>query len=163
MVTQERLKELLSYDPVTGNFTRLVTVNNANRAGSQPGTITDDGYVRIRIDGQPLYGHVLAWLYMTGEWPVQVDHKNRNRADNSWENLRHSNQSQNCGNRTPQIGTSGFAGVTPVGNKFQAQITMSGKVQYLGLKDTAEEAHEVYKQAHVSYHGEFSPYYSEVL
>ena len=75
MITQARLKELLTYDPETGYFTRNVNVKGAN-AGERAGTITAKGYIAIGIDRKHYLAHRLAFLYMTGEWPKElVDHK----------------------------------------------------------------------------------------
>ena len=44
MVIQERLKELLEYNPDTGLFIRLVAVGN-QKAGNIAGTLRKDGYI----------------------------------------------------------------------------------------------------------------------
>ena len=95
MITQARLKELLTYDPETGYFTRNVNVKGAN-AGERAGTITAKGYIAIGIDRKHYLAHRLAFLYMTGEWPKElVDHKDTIKINNKWENLREATNSQN--------------------------------------------------------------------
>jgi hypothetical protein len=94
-LTAERLREILGYDPETGLFTRLVRTGRI-RAGEVAGTAHSRGYRSIVIDGRVYLSHRLAWLYVHGEWPPeQIDHINRNRADNRLVNLRAAKQSQN--------------------------------------------------------------------
>ena len=98
-LTQERLKELLSYDPLTGVFTRLQQVSNKinhERAGWLDKT---SGYRRIGIDGKNHAEHRLVFLYMVGEMPEEVDHDNRIKDDNRWLNLLPSNRIHNNSNR----------------------------------------------------------------
>ncbi len=83
-LTQERLKEVLSYNPETGIFTR----NPGIRGGEKVGT-NSHGYVSIMVDGYLYQAHRLAWLYMEGYMPEQeIDHISRKRDDNRWCNLR---------------------------------------------------------------------------
>jgi Demerecviridae HNH endonuclease len=59
-LTAERLRELLHYNPDTGVFTRLVSVNNYYaRAGDVAGCIRD-GYLSISVDGRGYQAHRLA-------------------------------------------------------------------------------------------------------
>jgi len=98
-LTQEKLKELLSYDPLTGVFTRLKQVSNKlnhERAGWIDKT---SGYRRIGIEGKNHAEHRLVFLYMEGEMPEEVDHANRIKDDNRWENLEASNRIHNNANR----------------------------------------------------------------
>ena len=81
-LTQERLKELLHYDPETGYFTWKISPNNAVKVGSVAGTSMNN-YIRIIIDHKAYLAHRLAFLYMEGYFPEhEVDHINRIRDDN---------------------------------------------------------------------------------
>lgn len=66
MITQERLKELLTYDPATGEF-RWIVSRGPNRAGNSAGCIDKAGYRIIEIDGKAYRAARLAFLYMTGD------------------------------------------------------------------------------------------------
>lgn len=88
-----------------------------------------------------------------------IDHINRNGLDNRRENLRSCNQHQNAMNsRTPKNSILGVKGVTYIkGRKspYRGQITVGGKLLYLGHYTTAEAAHEAYCKAAEFYFGEF--------
>ena len=88
-LTPERLRELLHYDPETGTFIRRIGVHGrGGKAGGVAGFTERTGYRRIRIDNRAYLAHRLAWLYMRGRWPAQIDHLNHARSDNRWCNLR---------------------------------------------------------------------------
>lgn len=95
---------------------------------------------------------------MTGCDPSgEIDHRDRNRKNNKWKNLRVATVSQNREN-------TASAGKLPRGvaqhrnSRFYGQITKAGTSYYLGAFDTAGEAHEAYKEASLRLHGEFSIY-----
>lgn len=92
---------------------------------------------------------------------VLVDHIDGDTLNNTKENLRFCNKSQNMMNRgKPKNNTCGFKGVTRrVGSKkgkFRAQITVNYVHHVLGDFETAEKAHEAYCKASSRLHGEFS-------
>ncbi len=146
MLTAERLRELLHYDRITGLFTYRVTRGN-RVAGSVAGSLCD-GYIHIKVDNVLHKAHRLAWLYMTGEWPVEeIDHEDRCRSNNVWYNLRPATKSQNQANRGRNVNNkSGFKGVHfhRLTGKWAAALTCGGARMHLGLFNTPEEAHEVY-------------------
>jgi hypothetical protein len=158
MLTQERLKELLHYDPETGVMKWKIK-RGRSHGRDEAGYLGPDGYWRVVVDCKPCLRSRLAWFYMTGKWPREmVDHINRTRSDDRFVNLRQASRSQNNAN-TPVRARSktGFKGVRPHRDRFVAQIaTGNGGVRYLGIRDTPEEAHELYVAAAKDQFGEFA-------
>ena len=158
MITVGRLKEILSYDPQTGNFVWLEHRGRVNK-GDIAGTINHAGYVAINTHGKRYMAHVLAWLYMTGEWPENcMDHKNGVRTDNRFENLRPATYSENNCNRKFTGSRSGVKGVTwhSIGKKWQARIKVNRIEIHLGLFDNIGDASAAYWKAARHYFGEFA-------
>ena len=92
-MTQEELKQIISYNKYTGVITRL------DRANSN-GSIDRYGYLIIKIKGKQYKAHRLAWLYEYGKFPdYNIDHINGIRDDNRIENLRSVSQSINAKER----------------------------------------------------------------
>jgi hypothetical protein len=111
-LTQERLKELVEYNPETGVFTRK-TSYGAHKKDSVAGTVCSNGYRAIVIDRQAYKEHRLAFLYMLGHIPTNVDHINVIRGDNRWVNLREASTQQNTQNtRLIKSNTSGIKGIS---------------------------------------------------
>ena len=137
-LTQEILQHLLDYNPETGIWTwRNPLLRSKVKPGDIAGRITSGGRRQLRIASGFYYSSRLAWLYMTGEWPKdQVDHINRIRDDDRWENLRAANQSQNSYNRAWAEESGEWRGIRCCGKQFAVNI--GGK--YLGLFKTFDEA-----------------------
>ena len=158
VVTHERLRQLLSYDPEAGTFTWLVNIGTA-RVGRAAGLCRGDGYLVIRIYNRLYYGHRLAWLYMVGSWPeAEVDHVDLNRSNNRWSNLRAATKGQNaCNAGLRSDSSTGLKGVTPCGRRFRAQISDgSGRSRHIGCYPTAEAAHAAYCKAAREAFGNFA-------
>lgn len=158
-LTLQRLKVLLRYDPDTGNFYRLVTMGS-QVAGTIAGTPHKEGYVDLTVDGIRLLAHRLAWFYMTGAWPVaDVDHRDRNKANNRWSNLREASRSQNMANcgalANNRCGIRGVRLFKRTG-RWVASIRVSGKMVHLGYFATADEASIAYRSAAKLHYGEFA-------
>lgn len=146
MLTVQELKRLLHYEPATGIFTWLVRAARRIHLGDRAGTPSGFGYVQITIDGIHYYAHRLAWVYMTGVWPIETDHRNGERDDNRWKNLREVTHAINQQNQRKARSNNqvGFLGVSPREKQFRAQITIDGKNLSLGVHVTPEQAHVAY-------------------
>lgn len=149
-LTAEMVRELLTYDPETGVFTWRVKPAPNTRIGAIAGRIDARGYGGINIRYRKYASHRLAWLYVTGEWPSkQIDHIDKNPSNNRFANLRDVSASDNCLNRDHpgRARSPGTKGVTLLkSGRWQAQISISGRVCYLGSYATEAEALSVYKQ-----------------
>ena len=97
LVTAERLRELLTYDPGSGLFVRN-TARGGYGIGSVAGWLMKTGYIQLSVDGDKYYAHRLAFLWMESRIPEYVDHINRNTSDNSRNNLRPCTHRQNMEN-----------------------------------------------------------------
>lgn len=161
MLTLERLKEVLEYDPETGHFTWKINKRRA-KAGDRAGSIVAHGYILIRVDQTRQLAHRLAWFYVTGEWPEKdIDHINGVPGDNRLENLRQATRAENCKNlKVSSRSTTGVKGVSRCGSRFQVTIRFGGKRKNLGLFDTIEEGDAAYKRAAELHHGEFASHLS---
>jgi len=146
--TQERIMELLSYDPHSGHFTRRINRGGAAIAGARAGTLNNIGYRSIKIDGRFYVCSRLAFRVMTGGEPAEeIDHINGDKDDNRWCNLREASRAQNMRNRRGR-GKSSYRGAYPrPSGKFVAAITINGKNHHLGMFHTAEEAQAAYAAA----------------
>lgn len=163
MITVQRLKERVTYDPVSGVFVWNDTFSGTCRKGwpaGREGTGKAAGYWRITIDAREYKAHRLAWLYMTGDWPEkQIDHINGDPSDNRWSNLRLATQSQNKANgRKYKSNKSGFKGISwnCSFKKWNAAIQVDGKQKHLGRYKNIADALNAYKEASERYFGEFS-------
>jgi len=153
-ITQERLKEILNYDPETGIFTNLIK-RGGLKAGITPGYTHSSGYILIRADRIQYKAHRLAFLYMTGKFPKdQIDHINHVRNDNRWSNLRESSNKENCKNQTlPRHNSSGALGVCwyKKRKKWVVRIFVDGVSIYLGAFTNKKEAIEKRRMGNIFY------------
>lgn len=148
-LTAELVRELLHYDPETGRFAWRLGRFGTRGAGGRAGYADPRGYRKICVAGRMYWEHRLAWLYVNGTWPSdQIDHVNGVKGDNRIANLREATRSENQGNlrQARSDSKTGLLGVhwNKPNKKFMAQIMFSGKQKYLGLFNTAEEAHQAY-------------------
>lgn len=103
--------------------------------------------------------HVLAWAFMTGEWPnTDVDHKNNIRNDNRWENLRLATRSQNNANsrRRKKDGFKGVRQKATCKNTWSISLKVCGKTITRSGFRSPEEASKAYMVLATEYFGEFA-------
>lgn len=151
-LTAARLRQLLSYDPATGDFRWLITPSAHITIGQLAGGAISRGYRMIRLDRVKYLSHRLAWLYVHGEWPAGlIDHRNGIPSDNWIDNLRIASDEVNHQNlrRARRDNATGYLGVSFDAKKgrFIAAIVASGKRHKFGGFMTAEAAHEAYLAA----------------
>lgn len=155
MITQERLKELLSYDPQTGLFTWLMDKGSA-RKGALAGKLNTASYVQIQLDKRMYLAHRLVWLYIYGAFPACViDHIDGDKNNNAFSNLREATATENQRNKRKFRGKY-LKGVTKVRNSYNAFIRYDKKKQYLGCFKTEQEAYQAYCLAAQKHFGEFA-------
>lgn len=167
-ITADDLRTALKYDPETGEFTWRQRDDvrpqwNGRFAGKRAGyacVMHGRPYWIVRFLDWPFPAHRLAWLYMTGEWPVDlVDHADNDGTNNRWANLRAATKAENGWNsRRPATNTSGFKGVSihrPSG-QWRATIRLNGRQAFLGHFSTPEDAHAAYAAAAQAHRGKFA-------
>ncbi len=139
----QRYQQIFSYDPETGFVTRAVSTGNV-KAGSVADTRNDRGYLVVHALGRRTKVHRLAWLLHYGDWPQgEIDHINRDKADNRITNLRVVSRAENCRNRgLRRDNISGVTGVTwrPDLKRWRATISAGGRIKHIGHFDTVEAA-----------------------
>lgn len=158
-LTADQVREILSYNPETGIFRWKVSKGRRVRVGDQAGCCYT-GYVIIRLNGWNYRAHRLAYLVMTGNWPTMaLDHRNRDRLDNRWSNLRLATDSQNAANSVG-MGNKNALGLKGVRKHrdggFYASIRVNKRAIHLGRFLNPEAAHDAYKAAAERYFGEFA-------
>lgn len=160
-LTQEYLKECLTYDPETGIFTWNIrpeshfktkigyNVFKNQFSGKKAGNIDIiSGYYKIKISEKSYQAHRLAFLYVEGYIPEnQVDHIDRDRLNNKWHNLREVSNQCNQQNCNLQVNNkSGVCGVSWSGTckKWKSSIGIDIKKNkrdiHLGYFDKFEDA-----------------------
>lgn len=161
MLTSERVRELLDYDPETGALRWRVRRGRIS-AGSPAGTVDrrpTHNYVVVKIDGRSVGAHRLAWLHYYGaEAPDEIDHVNVDGTDNRIVNLRLADRSDNCCNRrTHATNALGIKGVRlHHRGVFEARIMRNGIPQSLGMFSSAAAAKNAYDRAAAVLHGKFA-------
>ena len=157
-MTRARLRALLRYDPQTGEFRWRKQMSQSIKPGDIAGGLNKEGYLKITITRRQYPAHQLAWLYMTGRrCRLVIDHKDANRANNRWDNLRCATRSQSSANRPPHRNNAcGLKGAWRNGSGWCATIRKNGRQHYLGSFRTPQEAHAAYVKAARKLFGEFA-------
>lgn len=123
---QEYVKSSVVYDEVSGSMVwnkdrplshfkteKIYNIWKAICLGKIAGGLSSSGYYRCKLDGKNYLCHRLAFVYLTGFWPIgQVDHISGDRSNNSWSNLRDVSRSVNQRNQKKYSNnTTGVTGV----------------------------------------------------
>lgn len=150
--TQMKLLSVFNYNEKTGDLTSRLAVTG-KPSGSVVGYQHGQGYLSVFLGGKEYLVHRIIWLMKTGYWPKQVDHKNHNRSDNRWTNLREvvsrDNQLNTGLKRNNSSGVNGVR-LLPSG-RYCAYVMINRKQLSLGSYDTLDEAKAARKAADVQY------------
>lgn len=161
--TPEELRQLLRYEPETGNLIwkeRPITMFQGRRqsadylrswwnsryAGTPALTAKEGGnrYLHGLINSKTFKAHRVAWAIHYGEWPKNfIDHINGDVSDNRISNLRDvSRQDNSLNSKMMRNNTSGYVGVSlhTMTGRWQAYAGINGKTVYLGLYESPAEA-----------------------
>lgn len=145
-VTHKCLLEHCSYNLDTGQFIR-------HSDGAVLGYKTSTGYVQFGIGKTKYLAHRLAWYYIHGKMPVEVDHINGDRTDNRLCNLREVSHAENMQNQKLYItNKSGFPGVSF--DKATAKWRVKVANKHIGLYSTLQDAEQARLKAitNTNYH-----------
>lgn len=167
-LTAEIIREILEYRPLDGVFYwrnegRAGFNNSAifHKAGDIAGTKRKvDGRVVIRINGKLYLRYRLAWLWVTGVWPLaEIDHIDGDPTNDRFSNLRDASRTKNQESmRLPQKTkeSSAFLGVyaNKKGRKkrWRSAISVAGKQISLGAFYNEIDAYEAYVHAKRNLH-----------
>lgn len=149
----DELKSMFHYEPSTGVFTNISRRANCVYSDTRAGHVNAQGYRIIKIKQKAYKAHRLAFFYVTGQWPSgQIDHINGQKDDNIFSNLRDVDCFTNAQNwvRGAQNSHSGLIGAHRGGwkkRRWVSDIQHNGQRTYLGIFNTAREAHEAYLKA----------------
>lgn len=134
-LTQDNLRNCIDYNKKSGVFTWKRNKGGAIK-GSVAGFSDKNGYIVINIFNKRYFAHRLAWYYVHGYFPEhQIDHRDRDKSNNKFTNLRHVTQSCNIINRAVRPNNkSGITGVYYDKNRdmWVATIKKDNKGRYLG-------------------------------
>lgn len=117
------------------------------------------GYAAHRVGRLILMHRVIMERMLQQPIPsgLLVDHVNGDPLDNRRANLRLATPAENAQNRKQhRNNTSGYRGVSRIGDRWQARISAFGRRIHLGYHDTPQDAYRAYLDAAQTYHGRFT-------
>ncbi len=159
-VSADELRQLFTYDPVTGIVRWAVSRAARIKVGDEAATKHDSGYKRVMVNNRNLYVHRIAWAITHGEFPEQIDHINGIRSDNRLVNLRGVTNLENCHNKCVQRQTN--AGVPNVYfdkryGTYKASVSANKSFYHLGCFKTLEEATKAVAEGRMKYQSHYYP------
>lgn len=159
---QKRLIELFSYNQETGELRWKCPPEQAKRikVGQLAGHLEKNGYryVALRTRGKytKYLAHRIIWKIVTGNEPEnQVDHIDRNRDNNCWDNLRQASNGQNKANgKIYKNNKSGVKGINWDKSRESWAVTVGTK-RICRVKNM-NEAYRIRQENALHAYGKFS-------
>jgi len=165
------LQACFAYEPQTGRVVWLRRPREhfpTNRAwnrwneiwpGKVAGTERGAPYRQVKLAGRNYTAHRVIWCLMTGiDPPEGVDHENRDKRDNRWDNLREATSTQNNANRKRlRSNTSGHQGVRwhAQSARWQVAIRINGTRRQVGSFVNFAKACQAYDREAAEAWGDF--------
>jgi hypothetical protein len=169
-LSHEEILEMFDYNPDKGNliYRKDFSRKKVNQIAGYKGFFKSGGkwyiMIHIRDISAPIPAHRLIWFWVHGEWPVCVDHLDRDGCNNRICNLRNVSRSENQKNqKLHKNNTSGCPGISITKRgKYIASISHNKKSISLGTFNTIDEAVKARKLAEIKYgynenHGNILP------
>ena len=140
---------------LTKGYVTVVDEDDLERMSPHSWSYGNRNYALARIGNRPIPLHR---FIMNCPPDMEVDHIDGNPLNNSKENLRLCNRSQNMANRCQRgsNNTSGYKGVTARRGGWMAQIVVKGRYIRIGDFKDKEAAAIAYNAVALQYHGEFA-------
>lgn len=156
----ERVREMLEYDPLSGDLYWKNVTTNRVKVGDRAGNYSQ-GYVETSIDGRTYRATHLIWVIVFGRLPHGfVDHINGVRDDNRLINLREATHAENARNvamhRDNTCGAKGVQIHRGRRKPYQARIYVDGRQKSLGYFATVDAAKAAYDAAAKQCFGKFA-------
>ena len=156
-LTKEYLHQIFEYK--NGHLYYKKQTGQRAKIGAKVGYLAKTGYFSTSIQKKPYLIHRLIFLMFYGYLPIQIDHINSNRADNTIDNLREASNTKNQWNvKIRKDNKSGHKNVCWVekDKRYRVEIAVNKNRKYLGYFADLELADLVAHEARDLYHGKFA-------
>jgi len=121
------------------------TGNGSIKKGQKVGSLRKSGYLELNVEKRMYRVHRVVWLVCKGKWPEdQIDHVDRDKANNRIENLRDVDAYTNHANKKNNNAIEDI-GVYYTGSSWRAGIGHKGRTVFSKSVSTKEEARELRK------------------
>lgn len=123
---RKEIEEKFAYDRSTGKLINRRDYGPRVRAGEEAGTYSH-GYRQVKLGPRNVRVHRIVYFLETGEQPAEIDHIDRNRANNHISNLRPATRSLQRYNSSMHKNNSlGIRGVYRHQNGYRAHFGANG-------------------------------------
>jgi hypothetical protein len=141
----EDFHQLFRYNPWTGVVIRRST--GLPVGGSQ---LNPNRYLRVTVNHKKYLLHRVIFYMMMRRWPLEVDHRDRNRHNNRWFNLREVTHNLNQQNRgLDKRNIAGCSGVMwkSKRKRWRVQVHHNGVTHFIGYYKEKKLAIQARKEA----------------
>lgn len=155
------LRSRYAYEPISGQL-----YSNASGVLRPVGRRDARGYTSVDVtvgeSRRTILAHRIAFALMNGrDVPegMSIDHKNREKSDNRWSNLRLATHQQNLTNvvqpRKNVLPRGVYLNQKSRVNPYKTKIQVHGKTIYIGSYPTIETAKDAYESERARHGGSF--------